>query len=205
LYPPVCGICSKGKNTYLCKKCEKKLLANLILGKDEYENCFFEKHFYMFKYDSLIRKLLLDYKFNEKPYLYQTFIQIFENYYKKGYLQFDFYDIIVPVPISKKRLKLRGYNQSELFDKKMAKILNVKLDNNVLKKAKHNIAQSLLDKNAREKNVQNMYKVVSENVRNKNILLIDDIFTTGATVNECSKILKQAGACKIDIFTIAKD
>lgn len=201
----MCGICFKGKNTYLCKKCEKKLAGNLILGKDNYEEYFFENHFYMFKYDGLIRKLLLDYKFDEKSYLYKTFIQIFEKYYKKGYIQFDLYDIIVPVPISKHRLKLRGYNQSALFAKKMAKILNIKIDKNILIKTKNNIAQSLLDKSQRERNVENMYKVFEKNVQNKKILLIDDIFTTGATVNECSKVLMQAGAIKVDVFTIAKD
>lgn len=178
----------------------------MLLGKEVYDNYYFENHFYMFKYDGLIRKLLLDYKFNEKSYLFRTFIQIFEKYYKKEYLQLDFYDIIIPVPMSKKRMKLRGYNQSELFAKKVSEITNIKLNKKALIKLKNNTAQSLLDKNSRLQNVQNMYKInEKENIKDKKILLIDDIFTTGSTVNECSKILKQAGACKIDVFTLAKD
>lgn len=60
--------------------------------------------------------------------------------------------------------------------------------------------------NGREKNVKNVYKLVNkEKITGKTILLIDDIFTTGATVNECAKILKQGGAEKIDVLTIAKD
>lgn len=159
----------------------------------------------MFKYDGLIRNLILKYKFNEKPYLYRSFIKFFEIYQKK-YAQFDFYDIIVPVPISKKRLKTRGYNQSYLIAKEISKILNIKLENDILAKQKDNIAQSTLNKSEREENVKCVYKLVNENkVKNKKILLIDDIYTTGSTVNECSKILTNAGAEKIDIFTIAKD
>lgn len=159
----------------------------------------------MFKYDGLIRNLILKYKFNEKPYLYRSFIKFFE-IYQKEYAQFDFYDIIVPVPISKKRLKTRGYNQSYLIAKEISKILNIKLENDILSKQKDNIAQSTLNKSEREENVKCVYKLVNENkVKNKKILLIDDIYTTGSTVNECSKILTNAGAKKIDIFTIAKD
>lgn len=58
----------------------------------------------------------------------------------------------------------------------------------------------------REENVKNVYKIQNmDKIINKKILLVDDIFTTGATLNECSKLLKQAGAKKVDIFTIAKD
>ena len=60
--------------------------------------------------------------------------------------------------------------------------------------------------NGREENVKNVYKIQNmDKIINKKILIVDDIFTTGATLNECSKILKQAGAKKVDVFTIAKD
>ena len=60
--------------------------------------------------------------------------------------------------------------------------------------------------NGREENVKNVYKIQNmDKIINKKILIVDDIFTTGATLNECSKLLKQAGARKVDVFTIAKD
>ena len=60
--------------------------------------------------------------------------------------------------------------------------------------------------NGREENVKNVYKIQNmDKIINKKILIVDDIFTTGATLNECSKLLKQAGAKKVDVFTIAKD
>ena len=198
-------ICGKGKNTFLCKKCENKLKQIAVFGNDIYLDKFFENHLYIFKYDGIIRNTLLNYKFNEKSYLYKGFIEFF-NKYQKMYFQFDFYDIIIPIPISKKRLKLRGYDQSLLISKDISKILNIKLEENILIKIKNNNMQSTLDKFKRNENVKNVYKLkTEEKIKNKKILLIDDIYTTGATANECSKVLKLVGAEKIDILTIAKD
>lgn len=205
IYPKTCNICGKGKNTYLCTKCEKKLKQEAVFRKDKYEDKFFENHFYIFSYSGIIRNLLLNYKFNERPYLYESFANFF-NKYQKTYLQFDFYDIIVPVPISNKRFKIRGYNQSLLFAKEVSKTLNIDFKKDILIKQKENKAQSTLNKEQREENVQNVYKIRSgKHIINKKILLIDDVFTTGATANECSKVLKLAGTQKIDVLTIAKD
>ena len=205
IYPPTCGICGKGKKTYLCKKCENKLKQIAIFGKDEYLDKYFDKHYYLFKYDDIIRTMLIEYKFNEKPYLYRSILE-FLNKYQKKYVQFEIYDIIIPVPISKKRNKERGYNQSLLIAREIAKNENVKLRNNVISKVKNNTTQSKLNKEERAENVKNVYKITkNKEIIDKNILLIDDIFTTGATLNECSKMLKQAGTKKVDVLTIAKD
>ena len=102
----------------------------------------------------------------------------------------------------------RGYNQSELLAKEIAKILRIKTDTKTLKKTKNIIAQSTLNKEQREQNVIGAYKVKDiEKIKNKKILIFDDIYTTGSTVNECAKVLVQAGIPKNDIgiLTIAKD
>ena len=109
IYPPVCGICGKLSENYLCIKCRNKLFNEAVFGQDYYEDKNFENHFYLFKYEGIIREKLLDYKFNEKPYLFRTFLNFFI-FYEKNYFHFDFYDIIIPVPISKKRINNRGYN-----------------------------------------------------------------------------------------------
>ncbi len=205
IYPPKCGICGKIGYEDLCIKCEKELKKVAIFGKEKYQDKFFNTHFYLFKYEGKIRNLLISYKFNEKAYLYKTFAKFFKKY-EKNLFKNEVYDIIVEVPISKKRFKQRGYNQSLLFCKEISKIMNIKFEKNILKKVKNNLAQSTLNKEEREGNVQNVYKIVNkEKILNKKILLVDDIFTTGATCNECSKILKENGAQQIDIFTIAKD
>ena len=116
------------------------------------------------------------------------------------------YDTIIPVPISKKRMKERGYNQSLLIAKKISQSLKIPLQTNCLFKTKNIIEQSKLNKEQRKENIQHVYELKNgEILYNKRILLIDDIYTTGSTVNECSKILQQGMPKKIDVLVLAKD
>ena len=160
---------------------------------------------YLFQYEGEIRKNILDLKFNEKNYKYEAFVKILKNH-KKMCSKIKKYDIIIPVPISKKRQKSRGYNQSALFAKEISKILSVKYDENILIKVKDNIAQSQLSKEDRIINIKNVYHIKNkEKIIDKKILILDDIYTTGSTVNECSRILKDNSAKNVGILVIAKD
>ena len=124
--------------------------------------------------------------------------KIFENIKK--------YDKIIPVPVSKKRNKERGYNQSLLIAGEIANKTNLELVNNCLIKTKNIIEQSKLNKEDRQQNIQGVYSLQNKSlITNKKILLIDDIYTTGSTVNECSKILQQANPKKIGVLVLAKD
>ena len=207
VFPQVCGICGKLNKDGLCNKCKIKLeglAENIILDKD-LEEMYFNKLIYTFKYEGLIRKIILDYKFYEKSYIYECFVNfILKN--EKILKKLQTYDTIIPVPISKKRMKERGYNQSLLIAKKLSKDLKIQLQENCLLKTKNIIEQSKLNKKQRAENIQNVYELKNgEILRNKQILLIDDIYTTGSTVNECAKILYQAKPKKIDVLVIAKD
>ena len=116
------------------------------------------------------------------------------------------YDKIITVPISKKRLKTRGYNQSYLIAKEIANQTNLELVNNCLIKTKNIKEQSKLNKEERKQNIQGVYELKNQQlIENKKILLIDDIYTTGSTVNECSKILRQGNPTDIGVFVLAKD
>lgn len=160
---------------------------------------------YIFRYEGKIRKIIIDYKFNEKSYIYVTFVnfllknkKIFENIKK--------YDTIVPVPISHKRQKERGYNQSLLIAREIAQKTNLELMNNCLIKTKNIIEQSKLNKEDRAQNIYGVYELKNKQlIENKKILLIDDIYTTGSTVNECSRILRKANPEKIGVLVLAKD
>lgn len=126
---------------------------------------------------------------------------------------FKSYDTIIPVPISPIRKKERGYNQSLLIAKELVKQIhqkysnsNIQLDLKYLYKFKNIVPQSTLNKQDRLENVKDVYQLKNgEQLKNKKILLIDDIYTTGSTVSECAKVLKQTEVEKIDVFTIAKD
>ena len=207
IYPPSCGICGK-LGSFLCKKCkinlEKQLISETIDFSSDNEK-YFDKYTYLYKYDGIIRKLILQYKFKDKSYLYKMFLENIKNN-EKMYLFLKKYDIIMPVPISNKRMKERGYNQSSLLAKEMAKLLGIEYKENCLIKMKDIVPQSRLKKEDRQLNVQDVYGIKNiKYTENKKVLLVDDIFTTGSTVNECSKTLKRSGAVEIGVFTIAKD
>ncbi len=253
IYPPACSICGKEGKTYLCENCKNKLEQEKIyVPKIEIVNGI--EHCYLFEYKGIIREKILQYKFGNKAYLANFFFEFFvKNEKVCGFLKK--YDIIIPVPMSKKKIAKRGYNQSELIARKIVKsttnnlnfnilkdnsvnsknnIVNssnsilknnnvninnileksnignnnttLKLEKNVLIKVKENKTQSTLNKIERMENVKNVYKIQNEQkIKQKKVLLFDDIYTTGATTTECIKVLKNAGAKEVGILTIAKD
>jgi len=205
IYPTTCGICDKICKEALCKKCELKLKKYEINLIRKNRNMYFTESMHIFRYESIIREKIIDYKFNNKAYLYKTFSEIIlKNEKVCGLLKK--YDIIIPVPIHKKRKLERGYNQTELIAKTIANQTHIKLEKDLLIKQSNIVSQSSLNKNDRKQNVKNAFVIKNtEKIENKKILIFDDIYTTGSTVNECSKILRKAGATRIGILTISKD
>ena len=207
IYPPTCGICGKLNENFLCKKCKNMLEhhANFNIDKNLDKEKYFDEHLYIFQYEGIIRRIILKYKFQDKSYLYKTFV----NFLLKNKNLFEIlekYDTIIPVPISKKRKKERGYNQSYLLAREIAKYTNLKCESHCLFKVKNVIEQSILSKEERIKNIQGVYELKNEQrLKDKKLLLLDDIYTTGSTANECCRILKEAKPINIGIFTIAKD
>lgn len=205
VYPNVCGICGEICKDSLCKKCENAIKKYKIDLISKNPKMYFDESMHIFKYDEIIRQKIIEYKFQEKSYLYKTFAKIIlKNEKVCGF--FEKYDIMIPVPIHKKRRLKRGYNQAELIAKEICKNVDLEQKTNVLTKQKNIVAQSELNKNERMQNIKNAFGIKNANeIKNKNIILFDDIYTTGSTVNECSRILKKVGVNQIGILTIAKD
>jgi len=204
VYPNVCGICGEINKFSICNKCNIKIKQNIKPNQEKIENNKIE-HMYLFKYDGTLRDKMILYKFHENAHLYKMFAEIVaKNELANNFLKQ--YDIILPVPIHKNRKKLRGYNQSELIVKELAKNTRIQITTNALIKQKNNISQSTLNKLERIENVKNVYALKnSETLKNKKILIFDDIYTTGSTVSECIKILEQAHPKQIGVLTLAKD
>lgn len=204
IYPKECVICGKADTDMICNFCYSNLKVFPIINK--YNDKFFSEHLYIFKYEGTIRKIIIDYKFNDKSYLNNFFLKIILKN-QKICRKIKKYDIIIPVPIHSIRKKQRGYNQSELVAKGITKNFdNIELITNVLIKQKNTVQQSSLNLEQRIQNVKQVYYVQNiEKIKNKKIILFDDIYTTGATCNECARLLKENGAKEILIFTIAKD
>ena len=225
IFLPSCGVCGRLGEGYLCKKCGEELENYLISIESKEKHTNTEKmqergkkliiieskekevihKMHIFKYEDLIRKLIIQYKFNNKSYLYKTFCE----FIVKNKKAFDFiksYDIIIPVPMHRKKKAIRGYNQTELIVKELAKKVGIQVVLDVLVKTKNNKVQSSLNKEERKNNVENVYKLTNqEKIKNKKVLIFDDIYTTGATIEACIEEVLKAEVKQIGVLTLAKD
>lgn len=206
LFPPVCGFCDKLSKEHLCKNCEEKIkrLEKHKIIEYKSKDKYFDKHIYIYKYAGIIRDTIIRYKFKYRAYIYRT---LAKNMLKSEKICriLKNYDIIISVPIHRKRKLQRGYDQSFIIARELSKNIGVQLGKNVLIKVIDNKPQSSLNRHERLENIKNVYKINESNLKDKKILLFDDIYTTGNTVNECSRILKEAGAKTICVLTIARD
>lgn len=206
-YPQMCGICGKSHKNSLCYNCRKQLQKEFKFSQNYFKNKFFIEQYYFFEYKNLVRSLILEMKFNKKPYIYKTFQYFFEKN-EKNLEKLKKYDIMIVVPLSSKRKRLRGYNQSQLIAEIISNILQIKIQNKILFKTKNILPQSTLNKEQRKTNIKGVFKAKNiEQIKTKKILLVDDIYTTGSTLNECSRILVEKGIKKenIGVLTLAKD
>jgi ComF family protein len=116
-------------------------------------------------------------------------------------------DCVVSVPMHKKKQAKRGYNQSELMAKEVANGLAVPYNSQVLVRNKYKAPMNKLDSNQRRMNVIDSYFIKNNveacDIKGKSILLIDDVYTTGSTADECTKVLLDAGAKKVYVLTLA--
>jgi len=200
IFPISCGICGKMYKKSICPKCLKLIKNELkyYTIKQGRINIYFISF-----YEGIIKNAILRFKFKDKAYLYDFFAEIITRNTKIKNI-INKYDYIVPVPMHKDNKKIRGYNQTELIAKKIEKVTGIKYLE-CLEKIKHNKQQSLLNEKERKQNVQKAYRIINqETISKKKILLIDDIYTTGSTSNECIKELRKGHPRKIDILVISK-
>lgn len=190
LFPVRCPYCECviDKTEYACEECKKA-----------FPSPAFQKYavggytcISPFPYDGIFKRAVRKFKFNNlggyaKQLAFPLVQSIIECY------QTSNFDIITCVPMHKKRLKKRGYNQAELLAKECAEIMNIPYCD-TLEKHRENLEQHSIKASQRADNVKGVYRIIDkELVENKNILIIDDIITTGNTLGECARILTKSG------------
>ena len=178
-----CMISISSKNIGICSECFKKIeavpLFNPIEGVGNVS--YYISGYY---YNDQMKHLVHRYKFGSEYALSDLFSKMLYERIKDITELHDF-DFITSVPISRKRLLSRGFNQAELIAKNISSMLQIPYVN-CLHKCRHTIAQSILKKRKRADNIRGAFLADSERVYNKKILLVDDIITTGSTMNECA-------------------
>lgn len=228
LFPAICINCRKilNKEQYLCKNCHSAIKLNTslfcpICKKRLAENkkqcaCHIKNKTQKFSYllaaagsydDPALQNLIHFLKYQKFENLAPVLGEIVLKYLSNLSLSIvkSQKSIVVPIPLHFWRERTRGFNQSKLLAESVAKNLNLQMIDG-LKRIKNNQPQAKAKNSAeRNKNVEGIFKIKNPNlIRGRNILLVDDVFTSGATMNEAVKILKQNNAKRIIAVAIAK-
>ncbi len=165
----------------------------------------FDKSITIFRYNYVIKKIIRDLKYYNQTFIAKKVAKILANKIKN---QLDEYDALIALPLHQKRLRKRGYNQSHLICKELSKIFpQLIFHHDLIFRVKNTESQSLLRKKQRNKNLKRAFlvnKKYREFVKGKRMLLLDDVITTGATLENCAKELKRRKAKEITVITIAK-
>lgn len=185
VFPRRCVVCSKWE-VDLCEECFLGLRRNVgVLKKKDFDSfiCLYDYR------DGNVSSVIKAIKFGFNRRLIEMILGDAEKLPDK-------IDMIVPVPLYWRRLNWRGFNQAQEMALVLSKRFNLPVKN-VLRRVKNTLQQAKIkDKRERLLNLKNAFEVV-ENVKSKNILLVDDVYTSGVTMKECVKILRKAGAFKI--------
>ena len=196
LFPPRCVFCNEivPMGSCICKKCDDKifLLDDIQTAKVENES-FHGICVAPYLYEDKIQELIVNFKFYHKPQYGPFFGEKLAAAVCHEGME-SMCEAVVSVPISKERLKERGYNQSELIAKRTAQCLGAPYVNCMIK-TKHNAEQHRLHLKDRKENVKGVYELAeNKHITNKKVLLVDDIVTTGYTLAECAAVLIKHGA-----------
>ena len=155
-------------------------------------------------YDDASRPLILSFKHGDRMHLHMTF----GPWLKRAGAEFlQDCDMVVPVPLHWRRMVARRYNQSALLAESIARGTGIEYRPSLLKRIRHTPVQGHLSAKDRYRNVKSAFVVAEKSkaeVRGKKIVLVDDVYTTGATIEECAKTLYEAGAARIDVLTVAR-
>lgn len=218
LFPKFCLSCGKF-GTYICLTCQtslKLILApicfyceNESINGATHKDCnkkAVDQFLSMYRYNPVLKRIIAGIKYRLVSDAFTELFQLIDSALKKP-LFYDFQHplYIQPLPLHKKRLKERGFNQSELIAKWLAKKQESKVVD-VLERVKETKTQAKLSKYERIQNTTGAFKLKNHSsVRGLSLILVDDVVTTGSTIHEAAKVLKEAGARNVGVFSIAKD
>ncbi len=200
----LCGECAedfKETTGQKCQSCGRPIDHSGKCADCRDGKIYFDKGFCALEYKGAVRNAILKFKYKGKFRYSEYFGKILSDY-AAGNIA-EKYHYITAVPLHRSRLRERGYDQSELIAKILADSMGVEY-RTLLVRQRHTVPQNKLNKKQRQENIKNAF-IPAENadIEGRSILLADDIFTTGATINECSKILKKQGAQRVDFIALS--
>lgn len=196
----ICEECAQNLSPIVtsCLKCGKPTRYGEYCPTCLKEHIYFERNYSCFPYSGVIRKVLTDFKFHNKRY----YCRFLASFYVDKIIEDNIdADIMTFAPITKKHKRERGYNQCELIAKEISKRVNIPLSAKIYKKEDRSrqVGKSFGE---RIKNAENAYYVKDDEFKGKRVLVIDDVFTTGSTMNNIAKALMKGKASSVVGLTL---
>jgi len=227
LFPPQCIICGgspkKGGETPFCSECFSKIAfiqpplcaccglpftgagsMNHLCG-----DCIFRKPFFSTAralgiYDTILLDTIHLFKYSGRILIGERIGAVMAEH-RYDSLNISDFSLIIPVPLHPKKLKERGFNQSLVLGRELAKKFSLPLDFGTLKRRIDTKPQVNLGRSERIKNVKGAFMVKEKSrIKGEKVLLVDDVYTTGSTVNECARLLREAKATDVAVLTLAR-
>ncbi len=215
VYPPVCPICDRvvKKPACICGECRKKLhyiqsprcfKCGKPVENAEKELCFdcsrtkhcFDRNLALWGYTDAARKSIYRFKYHNCRIYSQVYGREIADRLGTIIKQWNC-EAVVPVPIHSKKQRERGFNQAQLLAQEVADVAKIPVDTKILVRTRYTRPQKELDDRNRIKNLENAFTVTKNVVQYKKIILVDDIYTTGATLDACARALKERGAGQV--------
>ena len=204
LFPPRCPFCRAFLRDYekdLCHKCAGSL-PRVPESADRQDFRYIERCISPLYYTGKVRESLLRYKFGGLRVYAKTYAALMAERLEKRECSFD---VITWVPLSAKRLRTRGYDQARLLAREIAKRCGVPHEQLLIKTTDTPAQSGTHSRQERKLNVKGVYRPDTlPMIQGKNILLVDDIVTTGSTLDECARVLKASGAKSVSAVTVAR-
>jgi len=225
-FPSFCQLCSvlleSPQEKIICQTCWEKVnvhrpsyclcCGRFFMGAGEPHFChsclqkrpIFSLHRSCGKYEGKLKDIILLYKYRFFRALGKDLARFAYCTLKEGDIWWKV-EAIIAVPLHPKREKQRGFNQSQIIARELAKLKGIEIAEGILVKVKNVPPQTLLEAEEREKSVRGAFGVVKvEKIKGKSVLLVDDVYTTGATIRECSRVLRRAGVKEVKAITLAQ-
>lgn len=220
-YPPRCPICDEIllPGTVICEGCRKdatvitepmckKCGKPIENGEREYcSDCAGKKHRYrqgkaVFLYRAGMKKSMYRFKYSNRREYAQFYAKKAVDIYGEWIFR-NRIEVIVPIPMYPKKKRQRGYNQAEVFARALGKELGIPVDTGVVRRIRNTVPQKALNDKERQRNLKNAFQLAANIVKYNQILLVDDIYTTGSTMDAVADVLLSGGAQNIYYICIS--
>jgi ComF family protein len=225
LYPPLCTICGRSirAGEYLCDQCETKAVRivapfcekcsepfdGAITGVFTCANCahrtiYFDAAVAAYRGRGIVREVIHEFKYGRRIHLRHLVARWLRSALDDERLLGRCFDVIIPVPLHPTRQRERGFNQATLLAELLSAQTSIRCKP-LLERTRYTTTQTALDRSERMENLHNAFRLrKNADVRGLRVLLVDDVLTTGSTLNECARVLKRVGVFSVHAATAAR-